>query len=108
MTSLFTVSATMSSACRIGTPERSSIPAVLENRDSAVLWNSVPKIGILSLIASRFARPFSVFLYRLNRNTMTKVTKMNTYQYFFTASEAIEQHPRRQRQRAAQLRVDAS
>ena len=62
ITLLLTVSATMSSACRMGTPERSSIPAVLEKRDSAVLWNSVPKIGIFSLIASRFARPFSVFL----------------------------------------------
>ena len=68
---LFTVSATMSSACRIGTPERSSIPAVLEKRDSAVLWKSVPKIGIFSLSASSVARPDSVFLYRLNRNTNT-------------------------------------
>ncbi len=87
MTRLLTVSATMSSACRIGTPERSSMPAVLENRDSAVLWKSEPKTGTFSLNASIVARPASVFLYRLKKNEKANDAAMNMNQYFLTASD---------------------
>ena len=48
MTLLFTVSLTISRAWRIGTPDFISIASVLENRDSAVLWNSDPNTGARS------------------------------------------------------------
>ena len=84
---LFTVSETMSRACRIGTPAESSIASVLENLDSAVLWNNGPKTGARSFSRSRFVRPFSVFLYRRSRNRARKNIPITMYQYFFIASD---------------------
>ncbi len=64
-----TVSATMSSDSRIGTPERERTDIVRANLDIADLWNSFPKIGIFSLNASHAWRPRSVLTHRRSPTT---------------------------------------
>src|SRR5438309_1736643 len=80
------VSATMSSDSRMGTPERTSAERVRENRASAVLRTSLPKIGSFSLIASHCLRPSSELIQRRNANapppSATKITYQNLRQTF--------------------------
>ena len=49
-----------------GTHERTSAESVRENRASAVLRTSLPKIGTFSLIASHCLRPSSELIHRRN------------------------------------------
>ena len=86
---MFTVSATISSDCRIGTPERSSIEKVDANRDSAVFWNRIPKTGTRSFILSTHARPLSVFFQRLKKNRNTNVPISTMYQYFLKMLDIV-------------------
>ena len=80
------------------------MPSVLENRASATLWNRGPKTGTLSLNASTRARPASVFLYRLNPKTAPIATpRMTMHQYVRSVLETAEEHPGRERQRAAEV-----
>ncbi len=84
-TALFTVSATMSSDCRIGTPARSRADRVRQNRDIDVLWNRGPKTGTLILNWSIFFRPCGVFLYCRSANQNATLSRMKTHQYLMSA-----------------------
>ncbi len=65
------VSATMSSACRIGTPEVIIVPRFLEKRDSAIFWIMPPKIGNLSISGSTTSRTRSRCLIRCHTTVST-------------------------------------
>ncbi len=84
---LFTVSATMSSAWRSGTPDRLRTPSVRANRDSADLWNNVPKIGIRSLSRSKNRRPPSVRSQRRDAQTSRMIAPTTNGKNFFTTFE---------------------
>ena len=81
-TRLLTVSLTISRACRMGTPDFSSIASVEANRDSATFWNKTPKIGTRSFMRSTMARPGGVFFQRRKKNRNTSVPMSTMYQYF--------------------------
>ena len=87
-TLLLTVSVTMSSDCRIGTPDCSRIDSVLANRDSADLWKSCPNTGALSFARSTTSRPRSVFFHFLNRKTPTPRSARSSRKYFWNALDA--------------------
>src|SRR5687768_15731119 len=89
MTWLFTVSFTISSAWRIGTPARINMLSVEEKRARATLWNRGPNTGTRTLIASMRARPESDFLYRLNRNVAPTDARMTIHQYFVNTRDTV-------------------
>ena len=62
MITLETMPATVSRACKIGTPLTSRVPSVREKRDSMTFWVSLPKTGSLSLTRSQTWLPNLVLL----------------------------------------------
>ena len=70
------VVATISSAPKIGTPELSSVAKVRANRLTATFWNSGPKTGTLSEIASLMRRPLGVRTAKMYPTTQLMVRMM--------------------------------
>src|SRR5688572_27168831 len=74
--------ATMSSASRIGTPDDRSVPSVRVKRAITIFRSTLPTMGALRMIRSKWKRVFSFARMNFRPEDMPKAAPAYRYQYF--------------------------